>query len=111
MKKLILFISAMLLLALSSCGGIKSSSKGLDNQSFIAVHGSALAYSGGVDVNVDDAINFKAEVTKYRKGRISSTVYAIKPGKHIITVSYNGEVLYKKQVFLSNQETREIHLP
>lgn len=111
MRKLLLFTSAILLLTFTSCGGIKSSSKGLENQCFIAVHGNALNYSDGVDVVVDDKINFKAEVTKYRQGKISSTVYAMKPGKHIISISFKGEVLYKKQVFLSNQETREIHLP
>lgn len=111
MKKLILFTSTILLIAFSSCGGTKTSSKGLENQSFIAVFGPTTTYGDGVDVNVDDKLNFKAEVTKYSPGKIASKVYAITPGKHVITVTHNGEVLYKQQVFLSNQETREIKLP
>jgi hypothetical protein len=112
MRKLILlFTTAILVLAFNSCGGIKTSTSGVENQSFLEFNGIPSKYDNGVDVNIDDKTNFKAEVIKFKPNKISTTVYAISSGKHVVTVSYNGTTLYKQQLFLSNQETRKITLP
>lgn len=113
MKKTIIKFTTPILfvLMLVACGGVKTSTSGVDNKTFLEFCSTPNNYRGGVDVNVDDKTNFKAEVIKYNPTKISTTVYAISPGKHVITVSYEGKVLYKQQLFLSNQETRKIILP
>jgi hypothetical protein len=111
MKKIVLFTASILLLTLASCGGIKTGTTGVDNQSFLAFVGKPSDYKGGVDVVIDDKTNFKADVTKDYSDNIKGNVYAISTGAHTISVSYNGKVVYKKQLFLANQETRKIMLP
>ena len=91
MKKLLYLITCILILVLGSCGGIRTSSGGVDNKSFLVFEGKPSNYSGGVDVNIDNQINFKAEVVKEKPYKISRTVYSLSPGKHLLTVSYNGK--------------------
>lgn len=105
---LILLIS---LATLSGCTGVKSVTRGLENESFLELVGNPNNYQGGVDVNVDDKNTFKAEVNKDHQDRPKGKVYAISPGTHIVTVSYENQVIYKKQIFISTQETRKITLP
>ena len=110
MKKL-LTVFAIGLILLSSCGGIKSTSKGLENESFLEFLGNPSIYKGGVSVALDDKTTFTAEVFKDKTRRMKGQVYAISTGKHNISVSYNGKVLIKKQIFVAAQETKEIVLP
>ena len=70
------------------------------------------AYSvGGVDVNLDNKNTFKGEVNKDHADRPKGKVFAIATGNHSLTVSYNSKVIYKKQIFVSSQETKRIILP
>lgn len=110
MKKL-LFILASTLLMLSGCTGVKTATKGLENQSFIEFVSEPAVYMGGVDVNIDDNKTFRADVITSKTKRPKGTVYAISPGKHTITVTYNKAIIYKKQIFVSSQETKTIILP
>lgn len=109
--KNIIFVIAIGILFISSCTGVKTLSTGLENESFIEIVGSPNNYSGGVDVNVDDKSTFKASVNKDNANRPKGKVYAISPGKHTITVSYKNNVIFKKQIFVSAQETKKIILP
>jgi hypothetical protein len=95
---------------LASCTGVKTSSRGLDNEAFIQVVGNPDNYSGGVDVNIDDKVFFKAEVVAPNQETPKGKVYAISTGNHVIAVSYNNKLLYKKNIFISNQETKRIEL-
>jgi hypothetical protein len=110
MRKIIFLLAAIIGL-MTSCTGVKTSSSGVDNQAFINIVGKPGNYSGGVDVNVDDKTNFKAEVNKEYTDRPKGKVYAIGIGTHVVIVSYNGQVLYKQQIFVSSQETKKIVLP
>lgn len=109
--KNILFVFAIALTLLSSCTGVKTVSSGLENESFLEFVGKPNDYLGGVDVNIDDAINFNAEVNKEHADRPKGKVYAISTGKHVVTVSKNNQVIFKKQIFVSAQETKKIVLP
>ena len=114
MKKQLYFaISlAFFILFAASCTGIKTTAKGLENEAFIEFVGNPKNYKNGLEVNIDDKINFKAEVNKSNaKNPNKGKVYAISTGKHIITVSYENSVLYQKQIFISAQETKSIVLP
>ena len=110
MKK-ILFVIAIGLIFLTGCTGAKTLSTGLENESYLEFIGKPSNYNGGVDVNIDDKSTFKAEVNKDHADRPKGTVYAISTGTHIVTVSYNNNVIFKKQLFVSAQETKKILLP
>jgi len=113
MKKSALLLVAILL-AFTSCKvGSNSTTKGLENESFIEFVGTS-SYKGGVDVSIDDKTSFKAKVykEKYESNfeRIKGEVYAISTGVHTITVLYNGNLIYQKQIYVSAQETKKIVL-
>ncbi|MCX6258450.1 MAG: hypothetical protein NTW49_11230 [Bacteroidia bacterium] len=110
MKKIYILI-AIGLIFLVSCTGVKTVTTGLENESFLEFIGTPSSYSGGVDVNVDDKNNFNAEVNEDHADRPKGNIYAISTGKHVITVSYNKKVIYKKQIFVSAQETKKVLLP
>lgn len=110
MKK-ILFVIAIGLLVLAGCTGVKTLSTGLENESFLEFIGIPGNYPDGVDVNIDDKNTFKAEVKKDHADRPKGKAYAISTGKHIVTVSHNNNVIFKKQIFVSSQETKKIMLP
>jgi len=110
MKKL-LYILAIGLLIITGCTGVKTVTKGLENDSFLEFIGKPSNYSGGIDVIIDDTTTFKAEVNKANIKRPKGSVYAISTGKHVVTVKYNNETIYSKQIFVSAQETKQIVLP
>ena len=97
--KTILFVMAIGLIFLTGCTGVKTLSTGLENESFLEFIGKPSNYSGGVDVNIDDKSTFKADVNKDHADRPKGKVYAISTGTHIVTVSYNNNVIFKKQIF------------
>jgi hypothetical protein len=112
MKKLLLWAGLSLAaINLNSCAGIKSTTQGLENDSFLMFLGNPSDFEGGLDINLDDKINFRAEVIKDHQDRPKGSVYAISTGVHIITVSFKNQVIYKKQIFVSAQETKKIYLP
>lgn len=109
--KTTLFVIAIGLMFLTSCTGVKTVTTGLENESFLEFIGKPSNYSSGVDVNIDDKSTFKAEVNNVHADRPKGKVYAISTGTHVVTVSYNNNVIYKKQIFVSSQETKKIMLP
>lgn len=112
MKKIIyLLLTGLVLISFISCTGVKTTTSGLENESFLVFEGNPSNYSGGVDVIIDDNINFKAEVTGGKASRPKGNVYAISTGTHTISVSFNGTELYRKQIFVAAQETKKITLP
>lgn len=110
MKKII-FVITIGLIILTGCTGVKTVSTGLENESFLEFVGNPDSYPGGVDVNIDDKSIFKAEVNKDHTDRPKGKIYAISTGAHMVTVSYDNNVIFKKQIFVSAQETKKIILP
>jgi hypothetical protein len=109
MNKFIAITIAGLLLA--GCTGVKTLSSGLENEAFLTFVGTPSKYTEGVSVNVDDKTTFNASVVKDHADRPKGEAYAISTGKHTVTVSHNGIVIYSKQIFVSAQETKKILLP
>jgi len=99
------------ILFLTACTGVRTASRGLENESFLEFIGNPDNYSGGVEVMLDDKAPFIAEVGNDNAGRVKGKVYAISTGKHIVKVTYKNNVLVKKQIFVSAQETKMIVLP
>ncbi len=110
MKKIFLFITAGLMF-LASCTGVKTASTGLENETYLEFLGDPSNYKGGVDVTVDEKTTFKAEVNDPTIARPKGKLYAISTGTHNISVSYNSKILFRKQIFVSAQETKKITLP
>jgi hypothetical protein len=110
MKK-ILLASIALLCLLSSCTGVRTLSKGLENEAFLEFVGSPGKYADGITVTVDENNTFTANVKKEHTDRPKGKVYAISTGQHNISVSYGNQVIYQKQIFVSAQETKQIILP
>ena len=109
MKKIILVL--IIGLFISGCTGIKTMSRGLENNSYLEFIGDPDKYGNGVTVVVDDNTQFTAFVNKPNAKKPKGSVYAIEDGQHTISVSYNSTLLYLKQVFISSQETKQITLP
>lgn len=109
MRKLWIVLLIGMTLAVG-CTGVKTVTQGLENEAFLEFVGKPADYNKGVDVDVDGN-TFNAIVNKDNQNRPKGQVYAISTGKHVITVSYLGKQIYKKQVFISAQETRRIVLP
>jgi hypothetical protein len=110
MKKMLCVI-AIGLIFLTGCTGVKTLSTGLENEAFLEFIGNTSNYTDGVDVNIDDKSSFKAEVNNDHADRPKGKVYAISTGIHFVTVSHNNNVIFKKQIFVSAQETKKILLP
>ena len=109
--KNIIYSIAICLLFLAGCTGLKTTSTGLENEAFIEIIGKPSDYKDGVDITLDDKNTFKGKVNKNHADRPKGEVYAISTGNHTITVSYDSKVLFKKQIFVSSQETKKIILP
>lgn len=110
MKNLI-YISFIGFILTVSCTGVKTVSKGLNNESYIEMISNSGNYSDGVEVVIDDNISFNAQVNKGISKRPKGNIYSISTGKHTITVKHNNKVIYSKQIFISSQETKQITLP
>ncbi len=105
------FIIAFSLILMVSCGGIKTSSSGQEQEAYLEFIGNPDNYSGGVDVSVDNKTAFTAEVFNSKPARLKGKVYTISTGKHKVSVSYKNSVIYNKDLFISTQETKKILLP
>jgi len=69
-------------------------------------------YSGKtVQVSVDDATAFNADVVKEKKAKRKGRQYGIATGNRSIKVTSEGKVLYQKKIFVSAQEVKQILLP
>ena len=109
MKRIVIHILTLVIIFFTSCTGLKTTTTGLNNEAFIEIIGKPSQFSGGVDVKIDDKLNFKAQVKK-DKDIAKGSVYAISTGNHTIVISYNGNMIFRKQIFVSSQETRKIIL-
>jgi hypothetical protein len=103
-----LLLAGFILLA--SCGGIKTKTLGLENEAFLEFVGPVRSYTGGVDVTIDNKTNFKATVIKDKVSYMKGEVYAISTGTHTLKVSYQGNIIYEKQIYVAAQETKKIVL-
>lgn len=64
-----------------------------------------------VTVMLDGKKPFEAKVVKAKNANRKGTSYAVSTGRRKINVTYNGKVIYSKEIFVSTQETKIITLP
>lgn len=110
MKKIIYLLIVSLTITIG-CTGVKTLSTGKENEAFLNFVGNPANYANSVTVVVDDKTPFKATVNKEHSDRPKGNVYSISSGTHTISVFYNDNIIYKQQIFISSQETKNIILP
>ncbi len=69
-------------------------------------------YAGkDVQVTVDGTTQFTAKVVKGKKSNYHGNQYGISTGNRALKVTYRGQTLYQKRIFISTQEVKQIILP
>jgi len=111
MKKLLYVTAILLTVFVIGCKGVKTLSGGEDNISFLSFIYNTHSYPEGVDVTIDDKTTFVAKVNKPQFKPSRDNVYSIAPGRHTLSVKNDGTIIYKQEIFLSTQETKQITLP
>jgi len=106
-----IFTITFTLFFLISCTGVKTVATGLESEAYLSFIGNPSKYKNELVVTVDEDTSFNAEVNKPYSKRPKGTVYAISTGKHLVSITYNNELIYNKQIFISTQETKKINLP
>jgi hypothetical protein len=106
-------IIILILLLITSCSGLKSSSYGLENKGYIKIIGSKADYSSYSDfyMVIDDNTKVQVSVSKDIKKRPEGKIYKITPGEHVIMIYEDDKLILKKRVFISSQQINKVYLP
>ncbi len=86
---------------------------GKEDMAYLVFVGPSATYGNGskrVQVDVDGT-TFDAKVVKPKTANRKGTQYGVATGRRNVTVKFNGNTIYSKQLFLSSQETKIITLP
>ncbi len=86
---------------------------GKDDMAYLVFVGPRQTYGNGskvIQVDVDGKV-FEAKVVKPKTANRKGTQYGVATGRRNVTVKFNGQTVYQKQLFLSSQETKIITLP
>lgn len=69
-------------------------------------------YAGkDIQVTVDGTTQFMAKVVKGKKSNYRGNQYGISTGNRTLEVTFQGQTIYRKKVFISTQEVKQIILP
>ena len=112
MKKL-LFICVLLTCIFTACKtGVYTAEYGKEDVAYICLISSDEMANKDVVVYIDNETQFTMRVQKAKQSteKHNGKLYAIKPGTRHMKVVYNGNVIYKKDIFLSSQQTKLINL-
>ncbi len=110
MRKLLFIIMSIMLL--TGCGSLPVAQQGGKDDTAALLFVSQKEYANEkLAVQLDDT-QFEAKAVKANKAHRKGTIYSVTPGtRHLVVKNENGDVLYDKVIFLSNQETKQIQLP
>lgn len=115
MKTKVLFALIALACLLAGCKANYpvAQQSGKEDMAYLVFVGPLQTYgNGSKPVQVDiDGIKFDAKVVKPKTANRKGTQYGVATGRRNLTVSFNGQTIYQKQLFLSSQETKIINLP
>ena len=86
---------------------------GKEDMAYLVFVGPRQTYGNGSKlVQVDiDGNQFEAKVVKPKTANRKGTQYGVATGRRNVTVKFNNQIIYQKQLFLSSQETKIISLP
>ena len=115
MKRKVLFILFVITCILVGCkvNYPVAQQSGKEDIAYLIFVGPKEVYgNGSKTVQVDvDGTHFDAKVVKPKTANRKGTQYGVATGRRSITVKFNGQTVYQKQLFLSSQETKIINLP
>lgn len=100
MKKLRLIVLLTLLTFMSGCG-YKEGVHSAERTSYLYFTGNAK----GAEVHIDDTSSFIVEKIGVNEQ------YKVAPGKHVITITKDGNILVKRELLLGDGIAREINVP
>ena len=107
-----LFVIVCLLVGCKSSFPVAQQS-GKEDIAYLVFVGPKETYGNGsklVKVNIDGT-QFDAKVVKPKTANRKGTQYGVATGRRNVTVKFNGNTVYSKELFLSSQETKIITLP
>lgn len=108
-KGMIGIILSCLIILWTGCQvGRTSVTTGMSDQAFLAFTADR---SCTVEVTVDGKTHFNAAVSPESVHQVKGVMYAIKPGRRLVVVKEGDKTVYRKEIFLSSQETKTIQLP
>ena len=112
-KLLISLIALAILLIGCKANYPVAQQSGKEDMAYLIFVGPLQTYGNGAKpVQVDiDGNKFDAKVVKPKVANRKGTQYGVGTGHRNITVKFNGNIIYSKQLFLSSQETKIITLP
>ena len=111
MKNFFFLILGVILL-FSSCKAVMSETTGVEDVAYIKVlksDGNPVDYDNELFLIIDNKKVLLSKIYKNKK-RIKSDKTKLTVGKHHVVIKYKEEILYDKQIFVGNQETRKIIL-
>lgn len=110
--KILLCVGLVSILLSLGCTGVKTVSTGQESVTYLEIIGNPSMYPGGVDINIDQKLKFKASVMSPANiQKPGGKIYAISPGAHSVEIRYKNQIIVTKQIFASAQETKRIILP
>ena len=110
MKKFFLLI-LIGTLSICSCRAPISTQSGSEDMAFLIFTSPKQYWNHHVDVEIDKKTYFQAKVVKTKRNNRWGRQYGVKPGRRHIKVTYQDNVIYEKDIFLSTQENKLITLP
>ncbi len=112
MKKSLIFIFSLVLLMAGCRAHLPVAQQGgKDDAAYLLFVGQEVYGGKEVQVSIDDAAPFTAEVVKAKKASRRGTQYGIATGTRNLKVTCDGKILYQKKIFVSTQEIKQIMLP
>ena len=113
MKNTIKFVLGLCVLLLAGCriyAPVSQQSGKEDVAYLLFVSTSGQLHKQNVIYTIDDT-SYEAQVWKQKSSSRRGTQYTAPTGNHQLTVTKDGQTLYSKRIFLSQQEVKQIILP
>ena len=115
MKKLVILMTALVALLFVGCKTSYpvSMQSGQEDMAYLVFVGPLDKYGNCkylVQVDIDGT-KFDAKVVKPKVANRKGFQYGVGLGNRHLKVTFKGETVYEKQIFLSTQETKVINLP
>lgn len=109
MKKILIF--SVLICLFAGCKAPIAMQSGREDMAYLVFVSPKTYWNKEVNVSIDNETNFSAKVVKAKRSNRWGRQYGISTGRRNLKVSYEGTVIYQKEIFVSTQETKVITLP
>lgn len=113
MKKILFALVVLLVGVLSSCKtGTFTSEYGKEDIAYVFLTSSGDMAGKTVLVQIDDANSFEMKVRKAKQSteKHNGKAFSIMPGTRHMKITYKGQLIYEKDIFVSSQQTKLINL-